>query len=60
MKKKYKIVPYNGGYMPEEMAIREKKIQDLIDNPPIFDIKNKKEILKWVKTLFDLYKSKSQ
>ena len=58
MKKKIKIVPYGDGYLPIETAAREKKLQALLDNPPVFDVKNKKEITNWAKLIFDLYKTK--
>ena len=58
MKKKHDIVQYKNGYMPKDNLILNKKINDLIDNPPIFDIKNKNEISRWLKTILDLYKSK--
>lgn len=58
MKKKYDIVQYKNGYMPKDNLILNKKINDLIDNPPIFDIKNKNEISRWLKDILDLYKSK--
>jgi hypothetical protein len=56
MSNKKEWVFYRGGYIPKEKIEAEKKISNLLENPPTFDPLNKNEIKQWLKNILKLYK----